>query len=54
MKAVNELLNGGVDKAARLRRGHGGGHGCERDRVQVFEVLFFSTRFTADEHKESG
>ena len=54
MKAVNELLNGGVDKAARLRRGHGGGHGCERDRVQLFEVLFFFTRFTADEHKESG
>ncbi len=46
--AENALSNGGVNKAARLHRGHGGGHGYVRDLVQVSEVLFFSTRFTAD------
>jgi hypothetical protein len=46
--AVNELPNGDVNKAARLHRGRGDGRVCVRDRVQVFEVLFFSTRFTAD------
>ena len=54
MKAASGLQSGGVNKAARLHRGHGGGHEYVRDRVQVFEVLFFDTRFTADEHKESG
>jgi hypothetical protein len=49
--AVNELPNGGVNKAVRLHRGHGDGHECVRDRVQEFLVLFFSTRFTADQSK---
>lgn len=51
MKAASGLQSGDVDKAARLHRGRGGGREYVRDRVQAFEVLFFSTRFTADEHK---
>ena len=42
------------DKAFHPHRGRGGGHGCVRDRVQGFEVLFFLTRFAANQHKESG
>jgi hypothetical protein len=45
---VNGLQSGDVSKDARLHHGRGGGHEYVRDRVQVFEVLFFSTRFTAD------
>lgn len=54
MKPANGLPNGDAGKDARPHRGRGGGHGCERDRVQGFEVLFFLTRFAANEHKESS
>jgi len=48
VRAVNALLNGGVDKVARPHRGRGGGHGYVRDQVLWSEVLFFVTRFTAN------
>jgi hypothetical protein len=45
---VNGLQSGDVGKDARLHHGRGGGHVYVQGQVLAFEVLFISTRFTAD------